>query len=191
MMMFGGSPHMVAEPPRLAQKISAMIIGTGLNFRSLPSSTVAAARNRITVMLSMNMARMLLFTMKTMKSGTVRYFTSLASSRQSQRKKPAFPIPSTISIMPAMNRMVDQLIPEEDSPGFSRLIPEADGEKILQAEGIPDRRGAFHADAEYQHQHQKPADEGYNMPLDLFTDNQKKHRREQYHGQNLCRSIGS
>ena len=107
---------MVAEPPRLAQKISAMIMGTGLNFRSRPSSTVAAARNRITVMLSMTMARMLLITMKTMKSGTVRYFTSLASSRQSQRKKPAFPIPSTISIMPAMNRIVDQLIPEEDSP---------------------------------------------------------------------------
>ena len=29
-MMFGGSPHMVAEPPRFAQKISAIIIGTGL-----------------------------------------------------------------------------------------------------------------------------------------------------------------
>ena len=30
MIIFGGSPHMVAEPPRLAQKISAMITGTGL-----------------------------------------------------------------------------------------------------------------------------------------------------------------
>ena len=116
MMIFGGSPHMVAEPPRFAQKISEMIIGTGLNFNSLASSTVAAARNRMTVMLSINIARTLLITMNTMNSGTVRYLTSFASCRQSQRKNPAFPIPSTISIMPAMNRIVDQLIPAEDSP---------------------------------------------------------------------------
>ena len=57
MMMFGGSPHMVAEPPKLAQKISEIIIGTGSNFSSFASSTVAAARKRITVMLSMNIAR--------------------------------------------------------------------------------------------------------------------------------------
>ena len=57
MMMFGGSPHMVAEPPRLAQKISERIMGTGWNFSSRESSMVTAARNRMTVMLSMNMAR--------------------------------------------------------------------------------------------------------------------------------------
>ena len=47
--MFGGSPHIVAEPPRFAQKISDRIIGTGLNFSSFASSTVTAARKRITV----------------------------------------------------------------------------------------------------------------------------------------------
>ena len=56
MMMFGGSPHIVAEPPRFAQNISDNIIGTGLNFNSCASSTVTAARNRMTVMLSMNIA---------------------------------------------------------------------------------------------------------------------------------------
>ena len=54
MMMFGGSPHIVAEPPRFAQNISDRIIGTGLSLRSFESSTVTAARNRITVILSMN-----------------------------------------------------------------------------------------------------------------------------------------
>ena len=112
MMMFGGSPHMVAAPPRFAQKISAMIIGTGLNRRIRDSSTVAAARNRMTVMLSMNIDSTLLITIKARNSGMVLYFTSLASCRQSQRKKPARPMPSTMSIMPAMNRIVDQLMPE-------------------------------------------------------------------------------
>ena len=30
-IIFGGSPHIVAEPPRFSQKISDKIIGTGLN----------------------------------------------------------------------------------------------------------------------------------------------------------------
>ena len=54
MITFGGSPHIVAAPPRFAQKISAKIIGTGLNERSRPSSAVIAAKNKITVILSMN-----------------------------------------------------------------------------------------------------------------------------------------
>ena len=54
MMTFGGSPHMVAEPPRFAQKISDRITGTGSKPSILPSSAVIAARNRMTVMLSMN-----------------------------------------------------------------------------------------------------------------------------------------
>ena len=32
-MMLGGSPHIVAEPPRFAQKISERIIGTGFEFQ--------------------------------------------------------------------------------------------------------------------------------------------------------------
>ena len=69
MMMFGGSPHMVAEPPRFAQKISERIMGTGLNFRSLESSMVTAARNRITVMLSINIASTKDNTIKVTKIG--------------------------------------------------------------------------------------------------------------------------
>ena len=56
MIMFGGSPHIVADPPRFAQKISDRIIGTGLNLSSCDNSIVTAARNNITVILSMNMA---------------------------------------------------------------------------------------------------------------------------------------
>ena len=47
---------MVAEPPRFAQKISDIIIGIGLNFNKFASSTVTAARNKITVILSINIA---------------------------------------------------------------------------------------------------------------------------------------
>ena len=65
--MFGGSPHIVAEPPRFAQKISARIIGTGLNLSRCESSTVTAARNRITVMLSINIASTVDIIMNVMK----------------------------------------------------------------------------------------------------------------------------
>ena len=68
MMIFGGSPHIVAEPPRFEQKISEMMSGTGSNFNSFDSSTVAAARNRMTVMLSINMASTLDMIMKATKS---------------------------------------------------------------------------------------------------------------------------
>ena len=54
--MFGGSPHMVAAPPRFAQNISDKIMGMGLNFNNFASSNVTAAKNKITVMLSMNIA---------------------------------------------------------------------------------------------------------------------------------------
>ena len=70
MMMLGGSPHIVAEPPRLAQKISERIMGTGSILRSLPSSMVTVARKRMTVMESMNMASTEDMTMKAIMSGT-------------------------------------------------------------------------------------------------------------------------
>jgi len=57
MMIFGGSPHIVAEPPRFEQKISEMIIGIGSKCRRCASSTVTAAKKRITVILSINIAR--------------------------------------------------------------------------------------------------------------------------------------
>ena len=46
---------MVAEPPRFAQKISEITIGTGSKDNSCANSSVTVARNRITVMESMNM----------------------------------------------------------------------------------------------------------------------------------------
>ena len=57
MIIFGGSPHIVAEPPKFAQKTSDNIIGTGLKLSNLESSTVTAAKNKITVILSMNIER--------------------------------------------------------------------------------------------------------------------------------------
>ena len=68
-MILGGSPHMVAEPPRFAQKISDKIMGIGLNFRSCESSIVTAAKNRITVMLSINIASMVDKIIKVTNSG--------------------------------------------------------------------------------------------------------------------------
>ena len=71
-MMLGGSPHMVALPPRLAQNISARIMGMGSNRSSWASSAVTAARNSSTVMLSINMDSTPLTSMKHSSSGTVR-----------------------------------------------------------------------------------------------------------------------
>ena len=58
---------MVEEPPRFAQKISERITGIGLNFSILASSMVTEARNRITVILSMNIARTADMNMKVTK----------------------------------------------------------------------------------------------------------------------------
>ena len=70
MMMLEGSPHMVAAPPRLAQKTSDRIIGMGSKRRICASSSVTVARNSTTVMLSMNMARNADMAMKHSSSGT-------------------------------------------------------------------------------------------------------------------------
>ena len=67
MIMFGGSPLIVAEPPRFAQKISDKIIGSGLNFNKVESSIVTVARNKITVILSMNIAKIADIIIKTIK----------------------------------------------------------------------------------------------------------------------------
>ena len=72
MIMFGGSPHIVADPPRFAQKISDKIIGTGSNFIVCASSSVTVARNSTTVMLSMNIDKNAESDIKQMSSGTVR-----------------------------------------------------------------------------------------------------------------------
>ena len=124
-IIFGGSPHIVADPPKFAQKISDRITGTGLNFNSCASSTVTAARNRITVILSINMDRKLAININVMKIGMVLYLTAFAIRMHNQRKNPAFPIPSTMIIMPAMKIMVSQLIPAEASPpcpaGYQKL----------------------------------------------------------------------
>ena len=72
MMIFGGSPHMVAEPPRLAQNTSVRIMGIGSKCNRRDSSMVTAARKRMTVMLSMNMASREDMIMKAMKMGMVR-----------------------------------------------------------------------------------------------------------------------
>ena len=113
--MFGGSPHMVAEPPRFAQNISAIITGTGLKFTIPASSTVTAARNRITVILSMNIDSIPDTSINAIRIGTGLYLTSFAMAIHSHLKNPTLAIPSTIIIIPAMNIMVAQLIPLEVS----------------------------------------------------------------------------
>ena len=130
MIMFGGSPHIVADPPRFAQKISARIIGTGLNFNSCESSTVTAARNRITVILSINIASTKDRSINVIKIGMIWYFTSFAIFMHNQRKNPDFAIPSTMIIIPAMNTIVSQLIPAEASLASPAVCQNPD-EKIL------------------------------------------------------------
>ncbi len=102
---------MVALPPVLEANISAMMTGTGSNFSRRASSMVTVARKSMTVMLSMNMERKPERNMKVIRMGMTRYFTSLATRRHIQRKKPAAPIPSTMTIMPPMKIMVCQLTP--------------------------------------------------------------------------------
>ena len=121
---------MVADPPRLAQKISARIIGTGLNFSSCDSSTVTAARNRITVILSINIASTKDRSINVIKIGIIWYLTSFAIFMHNQRKNPEFAMPSTMIIIPAMNTIVSQLIPAEASLA-SPAVCQNPGEKIL------------------------------------------------------------
>ena len=106
---------MVADPPRLAQNISAIIMGTGLNFNNWDNSTVTAAKNKITVILSINIAKMADIIIKVIKIGIVLKCTSLAIRIHSQSKKPTRAIPSTIIIIQAIKIMVAQLIPIPDS----------------------------------------------------------------------------
>ena len=115
-MILGGSPHIVAEPPRLAQNTSASITGIGEKPSNPASSTVTDARKRITVMESINIASTKDITIKVIKIGTALYFTALAILRQSHLKKPDAPMPSTIIIIPYMKTIVDQFIPVEASP---------------------------------------------------------------------------
>ena len=72
MMMLGGSPHMVALPPRFAQKTSARMSGTGWNSSSSANSIVTAARKRMTVIESMNIDRTKLMIMKVIRIGMTR-----------------------------------------------------------------------------------------------------------------------
>ena len=113
--MFGGSPHIVAEPPRFAQKISDKISGIGLNFNSFDNSIVTAAKNKITVILSMNIAKTVDKIINVKKIGTTLYFTIFAILIQSHLKNPTLAIPSTITIIPKIKTMVSQLIPVEAS----------------------------------------------------------------------------
>ena len=79
MMMFGGSPLIVALPPTLEAKISAMMTGTGSNFSIRASSMVTVARKSITVMLSINIARNPDSRMKATRIETALYLTILAT----------------------------------------------------------------------------------------------------------------
>lgn len=71
---------------KVSTKISAKTIGTGLNLSNCESSTVTAARKRITVILSINIERTALIIIKVTSIGITLYLTALAIVRQSQRK---------------------------------------------------------------------------------------------------------
>ena len=115
MIIFGGSPAMVALPPTFAAKISAMMIGTGSNFSNRASSIVTSAKNRSTVMLSMNIERKPASRVKTTSIAITLYLTNRATYRQIQRKKPTLANPSTIIIIPPMKMIVCQFTPTDSS----------------------------------------------------------------------------
>ena len=117
-MMLGGSPVMVAAPPRLAAKISPMMRGTGSKRRYCASRTVAATRKRITVTLSTNMASSAARIIKLIKMAMGRKPRARARRRLTQSKKPASPMPSTSTIMPVRKNIVLQLMPT-----FSSVTP--------------------------------------------------------------------
>ena len=94
-------------------------MGTGSNLSVLASSIVTAARNMITVMLSINIESSAAITMNVKNSGIGLYRTMRASAMHSQRKNPLSAMPSTITIMPAIKKMVSQLMPVEVSPPLS------------------------------------------------------------------------
>ena len=76
--------------------------GIGSNCNSLLWVIVIAARNKITVMLSINMDRTKARIINMIKIFVVLYLTALAMVRQSQEKNPESAIPSTMIIIPAM-----------------------------------------------------------------------------------------
>ena len=96
-----------------------MITGTGLNLSVRASLIVTAARNNITVIESINMARTDERIINATNILTGSNFASLAILRQSQSKKPASAIPSTITIIPHKKMMVAQLTPEVCSDASS------------------------------------------------------------------------
>ena len=102
---------MVEEPPRFEQKISAIMTGIGSNCNNLLCVIVIAARNKITVILSMNIDSTNARAINITKIFVVLYLTAFAMVRQSQEKNPEIAIPSTMIIMPKMKIIVCQLIP--------------------------------------------------------------------------------
>ena len=66
-------------------------------------------------MLSINIESTALITINTINIGTTLYLTSFARRIHSQRKNPTLAIPSTITIIPAMNIIVAQLMPDDSS----------------------------------------------------------------------------
>ena len=101
------------EPPKLAQKISASIIDIGLKSKRKDNSTVTAAKNKITVIESINIERTADNNIKAINIGITLYFTAFASLIHNHLKKPTLAIPSTITIIPAMKNIVAQSIPLE------------------------------------------------------------------------------
>lgn len=90
----------------------------GLYLSNRESSMVTAARNSITVILSINMDSIVDNTIKVIKSGITLYLTSFAIYMHNHLKKPTLAIPSTITIIPKMKIMVSQLIPALLPPSF-------------------------------------------------------------------------
>ena len=70
------------------------------------------------MILSINIESTALIIINVTSMGITLYFTAFAMVRHSQRKNPALAIPSTITIIPAINIIVAQLIPLDSSAEF-------------------------------------------------------------------------
>jgi hypothetical protein len=171
MMMFGGSPHMVAAPPRLAQKTSEMIHGNGVK----PQNTAQLQRYG---------------SQKKHHSNAVDEHGKKCRHAHEAEQKRNYLIPNRFGqrkAQPAEKSGVAKAFHhyhharnKEDggpvdacSTTLRGTIPEADGKDCAQIQGVPDCLHTVHTQTKYQHQ--KSAGKSYVLTFKLVKDNQGKH----------------
>lgn len=84
--------------------------------------------------------------------------------------------------------MVDQLmpVPDSDDPIQNPLL-----RKAAQVQRLPDGPAVMHAQAEHQHQNQRPADQRHPLTGKAVPDDEAEHHHEYGNCQNLFHDSSS